>query len=515
MAKAARRPAPQMDQTSLPAAVGGWNARDPWAAMDPRDAIVMDNWFPGASDIEVRGGYASHATGMTGQIQTLMTYTNATTAALFAAVGTEFYAVTSAGAVGAAAVTGLTNAQWYWLNMRTAGGAYLYAANGADSPRLYDGAAWTAITGVSTPAITGVTTTTLIYPFLWKRRLWFVQKDTMSAWYLPVDSVGGAASEINFGPLFSKGGYLVAGMAMTVDAGDGPDDYLVLMTSRGQVAIYAGTDPASASTFALRGVFDVSPPVGRRCLMRYGGDVVAITRDGFLPLTSILPTSQAGNSSRALSDKIRDAVSTATALYGSTYGWEGTLYPDGPAIVFNVPAAVGGQHQYVMNTVTGQWCRFTGWAANCFALLNDALYFGGANVVYKAWTTNADAGAAIQGEVMQAYNYFGSRGRVKHFKLARPVFVADGTPSISMAINVDFEDDQPTAPVTISSGTAGVWDSATWDNALWGGSPSVRRDWQGIGNIGTAGALRLRSSSSGITVRWSATDVLMEVGGVL
>jgi hypothetical protein len=51
----------------------------------------------------------------------------------------------------------------------------LYAANGVDKPHLYNGSTWTAIDGASTPAITGVTTTTFL-PTLFKNRMWFIQK---------------------------------------------------------------------------------------------------------------------------------------------------------------------------------------------------------------------------------------------------------------------------------------------------------------------------------------------------
>lgn len=514
MVKAMRRPAPRMSQKSLPAAVGGWNARDPLAAMDPRDAIVMDNWFPGTAEISVRKGSAEHVTGIGAQVESLMPYNSASASTLFAAAGTAFYNVTSAGAVGAAVVSSLTNARWYHVNMRTAGGVYLYAANGVDAPRLWDGSSWVAVTGASSPAITGPTTTTLVYPFMWKRRLWFVQAASMSAWYLPVDSIGGAASEINFGPLFKEGGYLVAGTAWTLDAGDGVDDYLALITSKGEVAIYQGTDPASASTFALRGVFRIAPPIGRRCFARVGGDVVVITRDGFVTLSQALLSDRV-TTKGSISDKIRNAVSTASALYSSTFGWECVPYPDGPALIFNIPVAAGSQQQYVVNTITGAWCRFTGWAANCFGVLSDVLYYGGNGVVYKAWTGYVDVSAAIQGDVMQAYNYFGTPGLQKHFKMARPILVTDGAPAINMAMNVDFEDAQPTAPISVAATTAGVWDSSVWDGAVWGGDPSVKRDWQGIGNIGAAGSLRLRSSTAGIQTRWTATDLIYEVGGVL
>jgi hypothetical protein len=200
----------QANVASLPAPVGGWNARDALANMAPTDAVTLDNLFPGVSSVTLRGGYDKHATGMTGQIETLMTYSAGTTDKLFAIVGGSIFDVTSAGPVGAAVVTGLSNSRWEYTNITTAGGSYLYAANGVDKPRLYNGSSWTAIDGVSTPAITGVTTTTLTSPTLFKNRMWFIQKDTLKAWYLPTASVGGAANALDLSSVAHLGGSIVS-----------------------------------------------------------------------------------------------------------------------------------------------------------------------------------------------------------------------------------------------------------------------------------------------------------------
>ena len=146
--------------------------------------LFRSNYFPGVSSVNLRGGYSKHATGLPGQVETIMTYNGAATSKMFAASGTGFYDVTSSGAVGSAVVSGLTNARWEYINITTPGGNFLYAVNGVDKPRLYDGSTWTAIDGSSTPAITGVTTTALSNITLFKNRVWFVQKDTLKAWYL-------------------------------------------------------------------------------------------------------------------------------------------------------------------------------------------------------------------------------------------------------------------------------------------------------------------------------------------
>ncbi|WP_230685465.1 hypothetical protein, partial [Streptococcus pneumoniae] len=59
---------------SYPSPIGGWNKRDALAEMKSTDAVDLVNWFPRTSYVEIRGGYASHATGMTGNGKTLMVH---------------------------------------------------------------------------------------------------------------------------------------------------------------------------------------------------------------------------------------------------------------------------------------------------------------------------------------------------------------------------------------------------------------------------------------------------------
>ena len=193
---------------------------------------------------------------MSGDIQTLMVYTSASDSEMFAANAGNIYQVTSTGAVGAAAVSGLTNNKWQFTMMGNAGDQYLYIVNGADAPRHFNGTVW------ATPTINGVDETTFINISLHKKRLWFTPVNSMSLWYLAVDAIAGDATEFPVSALFKRGGYIMATNSWSVDAGDGMDDMFIIITSEGEIAIYAGTDPASASTWDLIGIYTMGKPLG-------------------------------------------------------------------------------------------------------------------------------------------------------------------------------------------------------------------------------------------------------------
>src|SRR5262249_13609023 len=157
-------------------------------------------------------------------------------------------------------------------------------------------------------------------------------------------------SKIPIGNLYRLGGNLVAGTSWTQDAGDGPDDLLALVTTEGQLAIYAGTDPSSASSWSLIGVWYVGRPMGRRCFFPFGADVGLITENGVFAL-SILLRSGTVNFDKALSRKIQPTFTAIAQAVGTTaQGFEGTVYAGFDALIINTVPLVGNpQYQFVMN----------------------------------------------------------------------------------------------------------------------------------------------------------------------
>ena len=179
------------------APVGGWNARDALASMKPTDAIELQNWIPRPSYLEFRGGHCSHATGMTGNGKTLMPYNTLTgTNQLFCSTSAGIYNVTSAGAVGAAVLV-RTNGKHQHERFGDGTSNWLIAVNGVDKPAYYDGTTWTSVTNLTSPALTGYTGNAVedfISVNVFKGRLFFIPKESLSFWYLAAGVAGGATA---------------------------------------------------------------------------------------------------------------------------------------------------------------------------------------------------------------------------------------------------------------------------------------------------------------------------------
>jgi hypothetical protein len=484
--------------------------------MDKHDAVTLQNFWPGTNNVVLRKGYDDHVTGITGQVETLMNYSSGTAEILFGAAGTSVYNVTSAGAVGAAVLTGMTNARWQYVNFTVSGTAsYLCMVNGADEYQVFDGAAWHDDGDGPPYDITGVTSTTLSNITVFKNRIWFTQNSTLKAWYLPIDAIGGAATALDMSSNCKKGGYLMAAMTWTLDAGYGVDDYLTFITSEGEVLVWRLTDPTTPTGIALIGVWQIGAPVGRRCWLKYGGDLLLITNDGVVPMSKALQSSQT-DPRISITDKIQSAMSSAIRSYGSNFGWQLLLFPRENQLYLNVPVSAGdNQQQFVMNTITKSWCNFTDWEANCWELFNDEPYFGSNGVVYKAWTGTTDNGAAIQGLALQSFQAYGG-ARQKQCKMIRYHLASDGVPQIYGDVNVDYDlSDRAAELIGTPLASGGIWDTSLWDSAMWAGGLAPSAEWQGATGIGYTFAPFLKTSSSGIQLQWTATDMIFEAGGTL
>lgn len=500
---------------SSPAPIGGWNAFDSLANMPMTDAWRLINWFPTTVDVRMRGGNTVHSTGISGTVETLAVYNKMDgTSKMFAITDYDAYDVTSEGAAAAQSVT-VSDGKFQTLNYGDGSNNYLMMFNGVDKPLFYNGSAWVSVDSGSTPAIAGVTTTSLIQANEYKGRLIFIEKNSLSFWYLPSGSAGGTVIEFDLSSYCKRGGYLMWCATWSFDGGDGPDDACVFMTSEGEVIVYRGTDPSTAANWVLAGVYFLGKPIGRRSYVKYGGDLVAITQNGAYPLSVALQSANINNTF-ALTNKIENAFNEASRSYGSNFGWEAVVYPAQSAILFNIPVKVGSNHkQYVMNTITKSWCEFNSWNAECFAEFNKELYFGSSSGVNKAWTGNSDNGSDIVAIGKQAFNYFGNTSQEKRFTLFRPMIQTNGSITFGVGLDVDFSDITITGTTTYTIESS-IWDVGLWDVAKWSGGLQSIRVWSSpSNNVGYAASGLVKITTDSFEVRWISSDYVYEGGGVL
>ena len=658
--------------TSVPAPIGGWNARDSQANMNPMDAIQLVNWYPTPTDVTMRKGWtqssllttptgvvtistithvgvvatlttaSSHGLatgkqvsitgctpsdyngvytitvvnstsftytmdtvpsgnastvgtyeiGITTPVNTLMNYTEVGGYKLFAVADDTIYEASVNPAV--RVFDGLDSDKLQSVNITNSGGHFLVACNGVDPVMIYDGTQWfyvattttaqtistitrggtgnltatvttaaahglatgnrvtisgatesnyngtyvitvtggseftytmatapsadaTVVGSYTTIGITGVNSNTFINVNLFKNRLYFTEKDTLTCWYLDVDAIGGPASPLYFGGIARNSGYLQAMGTWTLDAGQGADDYAVFVTSMGEVMVYNGTDPDNADTWALKGVWQLGQTFSRRCFFKWSGDLLLLTKDGLVPLASALQSSRLDPRVN-LTDKIYFAVSQAATLYSDLFGWQINYYASANMLILSIPTSTG-MEQFVMHNITKAWGRFTDIQAYCWEVTGDSnMNFGGNGIVGLFYDGYSDNGSNITATAQQAYSYYERPGQLKRFMLVRPILQSTGgVPNVVCGLSVDFDTQSQLGQVQFNPTTLtdGVWDTSKWDQANWAGGLITTKVWQGVTGLGFAGSINLNVASRGIELHWASTDYVMEAGGVL
>lgn len=489
------------------APVEGWDASTALAAMPKLRAVQLKNWFPQPGYVELRRGWQFHARisrTSTVFIETLMAWNGPASRKMFMVGGGNIYDATASGTDDTTVVTGLANSRLQWVNMTTSAAAFLVFVNGADGVRTYNGSAW----ATQTITATGFSASDFVHVNVHKKRLWFVLDNSTDAAYLATDAVAGAATKFSLGANFDRGGYLVTMVTWTIDGGSGPDDYAAFISSEGQVAVYQGTDPASADTWSLVGVYNVSRPIGRRCAFKYGTSPLLLTESGVLQLAMALNADEAKLQVTALTQRIIPAMSEAARSYADLWGWEMCVYPKGTRLILNIPTSENAAaKQYVMNTVTGAWCEFDGHPANCWLVFNGDLYFGdNSGRVCKADQTWGDGANPIVAIGQTAYDAGGAPGHLKRYTMVQPLILTEGTTRVSVGVSTDFAETTALSSPSVATSTSAVWDTARWDNASWGGDETFISDWTSTPALGRFASIKFQISSDVLAGIWGESS---------
>jgi hypothetical protein len=324
--------------------------------------------------------------------------------------------------------------------------------------------------------------------FVWahKRRLWFVEKDTLSAWYLPVNSIAGTAVEFPLDGVFSLGGALLFGGTWSQDSGDGLDDLAVFVTTEGQIAVYQGTDPSDAATWALVGVYRIGKPLGKNSWFRAGGDLVILTEDGIVPVSEALRKDRAALQAEAITSPIEDLWQEAIAQRSTSFRFSVALWSTRTALFIGIPTLQGGTAMLAANTRSAAWSTLTGWPARCIAVFQDRLFYGDADGrIVLADTGGSDMGAPYAGryvpkfqEMNTSLDKIGLHAQLiyRSAEDAKPRLVAFSNYQIG-----DFP-----AAQNSTGGSGNVWGTGVWGTSVWGAgsAPITRTDWQAVAGGG-------------------------------
>lgn len=371
-----------------------------------------------------------------------------------------------------------------------------------DNETITDGAGGSATAdGVDVPLFVGITgtkpdgsalaTSDFIYTFIYKNRLFFIEKESMRFWYLPIDQIGGTATPFPMGGVFALGGSLMFGSSWSLGtSGDGGlSEQCAFITTEGEVAVYQGDNPATAATWDKVGTYRVGKPLGPKGWIRAGGDLALATDIGFVPLSQAIQRDFAALSPAAISFPIEDEWRNFVRLRSSG-AWHCEVWPENQMAVIALPT-VNGQpaEMLVVNVRTGAWAEYTNWDGNCLEVFNGRLFFGSVDgKVVEANVSGLDQGETYTGLYVPLFDDCGTPGSLKIPQIGRVFLRAprEATPSLAMQFDYIYEETPPPSAPVIAG--ASEWGVGIWGEAIWGEGQALKSymQWQSIGGTGYA-----------------------------
>jgi hypothetical protein len=523
-----------VETISLDAPIDGWNAFDSMDNMPPTAAVVLNNFIPGAGQVDTRKGYIVYETlpGVTGKVGTIASYNPATvnnSKLLAAADGGIWELTDSAVEISALGVNEVhpigtfATDQWQTENFqRLDEVGVLVWCNGVDPVQVYNGTTMIPIdiTGTDPLLIPTVNDANFIGSVTYKGRMYYWKDQDNAFYYTQAGAYQGEFQKFDLGSFVQQGGYIVNCFSWTQqDAGHGRDDFLVFVFSTGEVLVYQGDDPQTAGYWEQVGRYLTAEPLGVRGYTNYGADAILMTKDGYVSMASVI---QEGRTSDvpAFSRLIHEAVVARTRKTIPLDGWDVELFPKQGLLIFNIPLSSETFEQHVMNTVTQKWCRFRGLQVNCLEVHNERLFGGAANgEVWALLETTNDNGTPITFDCLYAFNYLGDPGKQKVVSSAQILSTHTEPQEIEISAFGDF--DVPTlnpidAPEALASSTWSIDPplpaspvGSFWDEDYWSAesTPFTTKGWQNVSGTGFAVALLVRFSKVNESVIWRSTGI--------
>lgn len=389
---------------------------------------------------------------------------------------------------------------------------------------------FTAPEGVTAPLVENIS-----FVVSHKQRLWFIEENTATAWYLAINSIAGEVSPFYFGSKFRHGGNLAGLFSWSVDGGAGLDDMLVAVSRSGDVLPYQGSDPGTADSWDLVGTYYIGAiPQGPHFGTEHGGELFLLSTYGLSGMNQLLQgvdseAIQSNVEGSSVSLRISGIIRDAIQRTGTEYGWAIRLVPsEGGVLVSSPTVDYAAPIQYYYNVAANAWglwrdvpmTAFTNWRGEVMVGDKDARVLRMDNTVDNELISPPEGfinGADIEFSILTSFNPLQSAGVYKRVKLIRPDFLANLRPAFTSVARYDYVLAEPLieSDQLLHLSNIGSWDVAKWDKEVWGSDDPVR--FNSIGGAWGPGryvAIATRGRTRVLT-RLIGWDVIYDVGGPL
>lgn len=326
-----------------------------------------------------------------------------------------------------------------------------------------------AVTAITFPSgYPSLTTADLAFVWIYKEALYFIEKNSLRAWYLEPDMIGGELKPYPLNGYLDKGGSLLWGQSWSLASSDqgGLSSQNVFTTTEGESAVFQGINPTDTS-WSMVGVYSVGKPLGKHGFIRAGGDIVIATDVGDVALSKAVQVDFAALAPNAVSYPINAAWNDAIQQRGRE--WHCEVWPEGQmAIVIPTATDEIDPVWFVANATTGAWAPFTNWYATCVLAWNGRLFFGSKNgQVFEAMVGGTDYGAPFTGVYVPLFSDVGKPTSHKMARMARIEAKSRAPFNEKVSCLFDFDTSVPAPPDSGLVPIGNEWENAVWDSSVW------------------------------------------------
>lgn len=419
----------------------------------------------------------------------------------------------------------IPGAEGYKVYGRTIGGEQLIATVGVVTTYTDNG----SVTPSGAMPTVDTTTKKLYGVMNMKGRAMYWALNTAGFWYAAAGAFQGNLAYFPMDLTMQRGGYTALVISWSRDNGDGVDDMTAIISSNGEAIVYQGTDPGFALNWSMVGRFNIGTPLSVRAHGKVASQEIILSLDGFSSIDDAIKT-QETNAAEGISGKIMRATWDAVSNYQNNFGWECLYYPRGSQFIVNIPISATQFEQYVQNTGTGAWCRFTGWNAQTFAVFGGRLYFGGnTGQVVLADTDNNDTvfgwgdnGVAVPRKAQTAFLRLSPPGQHSQMTAVELVTNMNSPTKANVAITQDYSVRSLSQPSNADLFAGFYWDTVLWDTSYWGDtvantdpiSLSAKPARYSVVGYGFAMSVTYQYTFMAQQLTWFSTNLIFNEAGV-
>ena len=489
----------------------------------PEDsALLLENCIAFQESTALRKGITRWCTlSDSNEVESIFEYKSATQNKLFASVGTNIYDITAPPDPTtplAPVVNSQTSAEYSTVHMATTSGNYMLIFNGTDQCLVWDASTWTFST------ITGVSTADVPQAWVYRNRVFMIEKDSLKFWFLATDAYQGAATGGTLYGVFRKGGSLLFGATWSLDSGAGIDDKCVFVTDRGEVAIYEGGDPSSATDWNLVGVYEIAVPLGKNAWTHSGGTLLIMTQDGIVPITEAIRQEKSVLSEFAVSRNIEPDWRREVKLRKGEPWTIAEINNEGFAVI-SWPYIFGSSNGcFAVNLQTNAWsCFKTNFSINCVGVFNEDGYCGtedGKIMRYQVGGQD-DLTDSFTCRISFNFNPLDNPMRQKITTMARASYTFTSEFVSQISASTDYRTEWPLPPNSLPvSNTGAVWGTAIWGTDVWGGTANelAVQKWQIVRKTGHMVSMQIQivsDDSNALNVEFNSLEVTYRLGNIV